>query len=116
MFQKIFLRHNWYIFHFYFGILHNIFYLLLTPASHSLIQVIYYLKGVLEDYLNHHVKLAGISNRIFSEEAIFAIHQGSGGLLRRANSLAKTVLVACAMDGNHTVSAEHVRIASTEIM
>ena len=73
-------------------------------------------KEVMEDYLNHHVKLAGINNRIFSEEAVFAIHQGSGGLLRRANSLAKTALVACAMDGNHTVSAEHVRIASTEIM
>jgi hypothetical protein len=35
--------------------------------------------------------------------------------LRKANSLAKTALLACAGDGGQTVSAEHVRIASTEI-
>ena len=73
-------------------------------------------KEVMEDYLNHHTKLAGSTNRFFSEEAVFAIHQNSGGLLRRANSLAKTALMACAMEGNQTVSAEHVRIASTEIL
>ena len=71
---------------------------------------------VMQDYLNHHTKLAGSNNRFFSEEAIFAIHQGSGGLLRRANSLAKTALLACAMKGGQTVSAEHVRVASTELL
>lgn len=72
-------------------------------------------KEVMEEYLNHHISLAGGSRKVFSEEAIFAIHQGSGGLLRKANSLAKTALLACAGDGVHTVSAEHVRVASTEI-
>jgi general secretion pathway protein A len=67
------------------------------------------------DYLNHHITLSGGTKKIFSDEAIFAIHQGSGGLLRKANSLAKTALLACAGDGGQTVSAEHVRIASTEI-
>lgn len=71
---------------------------------------------VMQDYINHHTKLAGNTNRFFSKEAVFAIHQGSGGLLRRANSLAKTALMACAMEGNQTVSAEHVRIASTELI
>ena len=71
---------------------------------------------VMRDYLDHHTKLAGSTNRFFSDEAIFAIHQGSGGLLRRANSLAKTALMACAMEGNQTVSAEHVRVASTELL
>lgn len=70
---------------------------------------------VMEEYLNHHIRLAGTSSKIFSREAVFAIHQGSGGLLRRANSLAKTALMACAMDESHTISAEHVRLASTEI-
>lgn len=70
---------------------------------------------VMEEYLNHHISLAGGTNKVFSQEAIFAIHQGSGGLLRRANSLAKTALMACALEENHTVSAEHVRIAATEL-
>lgn len=72
-------------------------------------------KEVMEAYLNHHIRLAGSSSKIFSSEAVFAIHQGSGGLLRRANSLAKTALMASAMEGSHTISAEHVRIASTEL-
>ena len=72
-------------------------------------------KEVMEDYLNHHIRLAGSSKKLFSDEAIFAIHQGSGGLLRKANSLAKTALLACVMNENSTVSAEHVRVASTEV-
>jgi len=71
---------------------------------------------VMEEYLNHHITLAGGTNKVFSQESVFAIHQGSGGLLRRANSLAKTALMACALEENHTVSAEHVRIASTELI
>jgi general secretion pathway protein A len=70
---------------------------------------------VMEEYLNHHISLAGGTSKVFSQEAVFAIHQGSGGLLRRANSLAKTALMACAMEQTHTVSAEHVRVASTEL-
>jgi type II secretory pathway predicted ATPase ExeA len=72
-------------------------------------------KEVMEDYLNHHTRLAGATKKLFSDEAIFAIHQGSGGLLRKANSLAKAALLACVMDENSVVSAEHVRVASTEV-
>jgi type II secretory pathway predicted ATPase ExeA len=72
-------------------------------------------KEIMDDYLNHHMKLSGCSKRLFSDEAIFAIHQGSGGLLRKANSLAKMSLLACVMDDAQTVSAEHVRVAATEL-
>lgn len=72
-------------------------------------------KEVMEEYLNHHIELAGGTRKIFSEEAVFAIHQGAGGLLRKANSLAKTAMVACSMEGATSVSAEHVRVASTEV-
>jgi len=72
-------------------------------------------KEVMEEYLNHHMKLTGCSKKLFSEEAIFAIHQGSGGLLRKANSLSKMALLACVMDNAQTVAAEHVRVASTEV-
>lgn len=70
---------------------------------------------VMEEYLNHHISLAGGTAKIFSPEAVFAIHQGAGGLLRRANFLAKAALMACAIDEVHTVSADHVRLASTEL-
>ena len=72
-------------------------------------------REVMEEYLNHHIALAGSAKKLFSDEAIFAIHQGSGGLLRKANALAKTALFACAEEGSHSVSADHVRMASTEV-
>jgi type II secretory pathway predicted ATPase ExeA len=66
-------------------------------------------------YLKHHLEIAGIKEQLFSEEAILAIHQGSGGLLRRANLLAKGSLIAAAREKLMVVSAEHVRMALTEI-
>lgn len=69
----------------------------------------------MEGYLKHHLEIAGIKEQLFSEEAILAIHQGSGGLLRRANLLAKGSLIAAAREKVMVVSAEHVRVASTEI-
>ena len=67
-------------------------------------------------YLKHHLEVAGVSEQLFSDEAILAIHQGSGGLLRRANFLAKGALIAAAAEKCQVVAAEHVRIASTEII
>ena len=72
-------------------------------------------KEVMTEYLSHHITLAGTSRNPFTDDAVFAIHQGSGGLLRKANSLAKAAMLAAAMEQNHAVSAEHVRLASTEI-
>jgi len=67
-------------------------------------------------YIKHHLEIAGVKEDLFAEEAILAIHQGSGGLLRRANFLAKGGLLAAAHEQCRVVSAEHVRIASTEII
>jgi general secretion pathway protein A len=72
-------------------------------------------KEVMEEYLNHHMRLTGCSKKLFSDEAVFAIHQGSGGLLRKANALAKMSLLACVMDDAQTVAADHVRVATTEV-
>jgi type II secretory pathway predicted ATPase ExeA len=66
-------------------------------------------------YLKHHLEIAGIAEQLFSDEAILAIHQGSGGLLRRANLLAKGSLIAASREKCMVVSAEHVRMAATEI-
>ncbi len=70
----------------------------------------------MELYLQHHLNIAGCKQNIFSEQAVTAIHQGSGGLLRRANNLARGSLMAAASEKCNVVSAEHVRIASTEII
>lgn len=69
----------------------------------------------MQGYLQHHLEIAGISERLFTEEAVVAIQQGSGGLLRRANLLARGALIAAAGEKCSQVSAEHVRVASTEL-
>jgi len=70
----------------------------------------------MELYLNHHLKIAGISHPLFADAAVTAIHQGSGGLLRRANHLARGALIAAAAEKIQQVSADHVRVAATELM
>jgi general secretion pathway protein A len=79
-----------------------------------------HLQGVsrqdMERYLTHHLTIAGITHQLFSEPAITAIHQGSGGLFRRANHLARGALLAAANEKVNQVSPEHVRVASTELI
>lgn len=70
----------------------------------------------MKNYLLHHLHIAGCCEQLLSEEAITAIHQGSGGLLRRANHLARGALLAAAYEKAPVVSPEHVRLASTEIL
>jgi len=67
-------------------------------------------------YLDHHLNIAGCKQNVFSEQAVTAIHQSSGGLLRRANNLARGSLIAAASEKCTIVSADHVRVASTEII
>ena len=69
----------------------------------------------MQGYITHHLQIAGVQERLFSEEAVVAIQQGSGGLLRRANLLARGALIAAASETTSLVSAEHVRLSSTEI-
>lgn len=70
----------------------------------------------IEEYLNHHTKIAGVKNCIFEQNAIIAIQQGSGGILRKVNFLAKGGIVAAATENKDIVNAEHIRIASTELL
>lgn len=79
-----------------------------------------HLKGVdlkgMEAYLQHHLDICGIDRMLFEKNAITAIHQGSGGLFRRANHLARGALIAAAENQCQMVDAEHVRLAATEIL
>jgi len=70
----------------------------------------------MKGYLKHHLEIAGIRDQIFADNALLAIHQGSGGFLRRANTLARGAIVAATKEKSHEVTAEHVRIASSELI
>ena len=78
-----------------------------------------HLEGVtreqMEKYLIHHLAIAGVNHNIFDETAITAIQQGSGGLFRKANHLARGAIVVAAKNKSMTVNADHVRMAATEI-
>ena len=52
---------------------------------------------------------------LFDDTAITAIHQGAGGLFRKANHLARGALIAAAHGQSRKVCADHVRLAATEI-
>ncbi len=72
-------------------------------------------KKQLQAYLRHHLGIAGINTMLFDDTAVTAIHQGSGGIFRKANHLARGALVAAAMEKQKQVTAEHVRMAASEI-
>ncbi|MGM0597286.1 MAG: ExeA family protein, partial [Myxococcota bacterium] len=63
-----------------------------------------------------HLNIAGLNKNIFEKNAITAIYQSSGGLLRRANNLARAALISAASGQQMMVSAEHVRLAETELI
>lgn len=71
--------------------------------------------STMEDYLRHHLMIAGVNRMLFDDTAVTAIHQGSGGLFRKANHLARGALVAAAKAQDPLATAEHVRLAETEI-
>jgi len=70
----------------------------------------------MTEYLKHHLAIAGVNRMLFDDTAITAIHQGSGGLYRKANHLARGALIAAAKTDSESVNAEHVRIAATELL
>ena len=70
----------------------------------------------MEEYLHHHLNIAGLKNSPFDAQAVTAVHQGSGGLFRKANHLARGALIAAASEKSQTVSADHVRMADTELL
>ena len=69
----------------------------------------------MEQYILHHLAITEVKTKLFEDTAITAVHQGSGGILRKANHLARGALVAAAKNQSRTVTADHVRLASTEI-
>jgi type II secretory pathway predicted ATPase ExeA len=69
----------------------------------------------MKTYLEHHLVIAGVEHNLFDQTALTTIHQGSGGLFRKANHLARGSLIAAAANNKSMVDAEHVQLAATEI-
>ncbi len=68
-----------------------------------------------KSYLTHHLKLAGRSDTLFSDDAIALIHQVSRGLPRAVNNLAIQSLVAAYADNKSIVDESSARAAVTEV-
>ena len=72
-------------------------------------------KEEMSHYVSHHLAVAGVKTSLFEDSALLAIHQGSGGIYRKANNLARGALIAAAEEKTATVTPDHVRIASSEL-
>jgi type II secretory pathway predicted ATPase ExeA len=67
------------------------------------------------DYIAHHLKLAGRSDTLFSDDATSRIHKAARGLPRAVNNLAVQALVAAYATGAAIVDDKAARAAVTEV-
>ncbi len=66
-------------------------------------------------YVVHHLRLAGRSDTLFSDDALGLVHQVSRGLPRAVNNLAVQSLVAAFADNKAIVDESSARAAVTEV-
>ena len=66
-------------------------------------------------YITHHLKLAGRSDPLFSDDAITLIHDAARGLPRAVNNLATQALIAAWAGRKNIVDEQSARAAITEI-
>jgi type II secretory pathway predicted ATPase ExeA len=67
------------------------------------------------EYIAHHLKLAGRSDTLFSDDAVNRIHKASRGLPRAVNNLAVQALIAAYAAGASIVDDKAARAAVTEV-
>jgi type II secretory pathway predicted ATPase ExeA len=67
------------------------------------------------EYIAHHLKLAGRSDTLFSDDAIVRVHKASRGLPRAINNLALQALIAAYAAGASIVDDKAARAAVTEV-
>ena len=71
-------------------------------------------KSETKEYIYHHVKLAGRTDTLFSDDAISLIHQVSRGLPRSVNNLSRQALIATYANQSAVVDEKSVRQAVSE--
>lgn len=88
-------------------------------ALEQRIALRYAMPGMTPDetatYITHHLKLAGRSDTLFSDDATALIHQNSRGLPRAVNNLAIQSLVAAYASSKTIVDESTARIAVNEV-
>ena len=67
-----------------------------------------------KSYVAHHLKLAGRTDALFSDEALGLIHQVSRGLPRAVNNLARQALIATYANKSAIVDEKSARQAISE--
>jgi len=67
-------------------------------------------------YVAHHLRIAGRSDTLFSDDALELIHQVSRGLPRNVNNLAVQSLVAAFAENKSIVDESSARAAVTEVV
>ncbi len=67
------------------------------------------------EYLAHHMRLAGRSDTLFSDDAVARIHKASRGLPRAVNNLAVQALIAAYAANASIVDDKAARAAVTEV-
>lgn len=67
------------------------------------------------EYIAHHVRLAGRSDTLFSDDAVARIHNASRGLPRAVNNLALQALIAAYAAKASVVDDKAARAAVTEV-
>ena len=71
--------------------------------------------GQTGPYITHHLKLAGRSDPLFSDDAVTLIHDAARGLPRAINNLATQALVAAMAGRKNIVDEQSARAAVTEV-
>ncbi|MQA64098.1 MAG: AAA family ATPase [Actinophytocola sp.] len=83
------------------------------------IAVRFQMSGMSRDetasYVTHHLKLAGRSDTLFSDDAITLIHQTSRGFPRMVNNLAMQALLAALSEDKSIVDESSARTAVSEV-
>ena len=67
------------------------------------------------DYIIHHLKLAGRSDTLFSDDAMALVHDTARGLPRAVNNIATQALVAAMAERKNIVDEQSARTAVSEI-
>ncbi len=67
------------------------------------------------DYVKHHLRLAGRSDQLFSDDAVALIHQTSRGIPRAINNLAIQALIAAYVDGKGIIDESSAKAAVAEV-
>ena len=68
-----------------------------------------------QGYVEHHLRLAGRTQRLFTEEAMLQLFVQSGGIPRSIGNLALTAMLAAAVQSKDLVELDDVIAASQEV-